>query len=47
MKSKLNGILSKLTGKNIKKIDNDTERDHYLDAKEALSYGIIDKILNQ
>ena len=47
MKSKLNGLLSKLTGKNIKKIDNDTERDHYLDAKEALSYGIIDKILNQ
>ncbi len=47
MKSKLNGILSKLTGKNIKKIDNDTERNHYLDAKEALSYGIIDKILNQ
>ena len=47
MKSKLNGILSMLTGKNIKKIDNDTERDHYLDAKEALSYGIIDKILNQ
>lgn len=47
MKSKLNGILSKLTGKNIKKIDNDTERDHYLDAKEALSYGIIDKIFNQ
>lgn len=47
MKSKLNGILSKLTGKNIKKIDNDTERDHYLDAKEALCYGIIDKILNQ
>lgn len=47
MKSKLNGILSKLTGKNIKKIDNDTERDHYLDAKEALNYGIIDKILNQ
>ena len=47
MKSILNGILSKLTGKNIKKIDNDTERDHYLDAKEALSYGIIDKILNQ
>lgn len=31
MKSKLNGILSMLTGKNIKKIDNDTERDHYLD----------------
>lgn len=47
MKSKLNGILSKLTGKNIKKIDNDTERDHYLDAKEALNYGIVDKILNQ
>lgn len=47
LKKKLNGILANLTGQSIKKIDNDTERDHYLDAKEALSYGIIDKILNQ
>ena len=30
----------------IKKIDNDTERDHYLSSSEALEYGIVDKVLN-
>ena len=32
--------------KELSKIENDTERDYFLDAKEALDYGIIDKILN-
>ena len=45
MKKKLNTILSKNTGKSLKKIENDTDRDYFMDAKEALSYGIIDKIL--
>lgn len=45
LKQKLNLILSKNTGKTIKQITLDTERDHYLDSKEALEYGIIDKIL--
>ncbi|MBQ2583756.1 MAG: ATP-dependent Clp protease proteolytic subunit, partial [Erysipelotrichaceae bacterium] len=27
------------------KIEQDTERDYYLDAKEALDYGLVDKIL--
>ena len=35
-KKKLNEILSKNTGQSIKKIENDTERDHFLDANEAL-----------
>lgn len=45
LKEKLNKILSKNTGQDIKKIEEDTERDHFLTAKEALDYGIVDKIL--
>lgn len=45
LKQKLNKLLSHHTGKSLKQITHDTERDHYLDAKEALEYGIIDKIL--
>lgn len=44
-KHKLNTILSKNTGKSLKVIEQDTERDHYLDAEEALNYGLVDKIL--
>ena len=46
-KNKLNKILAKNTGQNIKKIENDTDRDHFLDANEALDYGLIDKIITQ
>ena len=45
MKDNLNKILSKNTGKTIKQIENDTERDYFMDSKEALEYGIIDEIL--
>ena len=45
LKDKLNKILSDNTGKNIKTIELDTERDHFLSSEEALSYGLIDKIL--
>ena len=40
-------ILSLNTGKDIKKIENDTERDNFMDANEALEYGLIDKILEK
>ena len=33
------------TGKDIKKIERDTERDYYLDSEEALEYGLVDKVL--
>lgn len=46
-KDKLNKILAKNTGQNIKKIENDTDRDHFLDATEALEYGIIDKVIKE
>ncbi len=44
-RQKLNDILSKNTGKEKSIIEHDTERDFFMDAKEALNYGIIDKIL--
>lgn len=47
LKGKLNTILSERTGQDIKKIENDTERDHFLSANEALEYGLIDKILKK
>ena len=45
LRNKLNKILSKNTGKTIKQIEKDTERDYYMNAEEAKEYGIIDKIL--
>ena len=46
-KEKLNRILAKNTGKSIKKIEHDTDRDYYLSAEEALEYGIVDKIIEK
>ena len=37
--------LPKNTGKSIKQIENDTDRDNYLSADNAKDYGLIDKIL--
>ena len=45
LKDKLNKILSKNTNQPLEKIQNDTERDYFLDAEEAKKYGIIDKII--
>jgi len=46
-RQKLNDILAKNTGKEKSIIEHDTERDFFMDAKEALDYGIIDKILEK
>jgi ATP-dependent Clp protease protease subunit len=46
IKERLNRILAKHTGQNIKKIEKDTDRDYYMSADEAKEYGIIDKILS-
>lgn len=45
LRNKLNKLLSDKTNQDIKKIEEDTERDHYFSAKEALEYGLVDKIL--
>ena len=44
-KKKLNEILAKNTGRSIKQIENDTDRDNYLTANDAKDYGLVDKIL--
>ena len=45
LKEKLNKILSNNTNQPIEQIEQDTERDHFLSAKEAKNYGLIDKII--
>ncbi len=45
MKDMLNEMIARHSGQKIAKVKNDTERDKYLSAKEALEYGIIDKII--
>ncbi len=44
-RNKLNRILAENTGRSIEEIDRDTERDNYMDAQEALAYGLIDKVV--
>ncbi len=44
-KTKLNYILSKHTGKSLREIEIDTERDYFMSPNEALKYGLIDKII--
>ena len=44
-KKKLNKILAKNTNQKLEKIEQDTERDYFLEAIEAKKYGLIDKVL--
>ena len=45
MRENLNKILSANTGRDIELIRKDTDRDNFLEAEEALAYGIIDKVI--
>jgi len=45
IKEKLNQILAKHTGKPLKEVEKDTDRDFYLSAEEAKKYGIIDEVI--
>ena len=45
LKKKLNTILASNTNKSVAQIQKDTERDYFMDASQALEYGIIDKII--
>ena len=46
-KAKLNKILAENTGKDIDTIAQDTERDNFMTAQEALEYGLVDKVLDK
>ena len=45
LKKKLNNILSKQTGQSEELIEKDTDRDNFMDATQAVDYGIVDSIL--
>ena len=45
VKERMNRILSENTGKPLKTIEKDVERDHFLTAEQALEYGLIDEII--
>src|SRR3990167_5726167 len=45
MRDRLNKILAKNTGQTLKKIEDDVDRDFFMDAEESVKYGIIDKLL--
>jgi ATP-dependent Clp protease protease subunit len=47
LKDTLNEILAEKTGKKVKQIEKDTERDNFMSADEAIEYGLIDKILTK
>lgn len=45
MREHLNGILAERTGKSVEEISNDTDRDNFMQAQEAVDYGLVDRIL--
>ena len=47
IREKMNRILAENTGKPYEQVCKDTDRDNYLDAKEALEYGLVDKIVDR
>lgn len=47
IRAKLNQLLSEQTGKPLKTIEKDTERDNFMTAYEALEYGLVDKVITK
>ena len=47
IRAKLNYILAEQTGKPLKTIEKDTERDNFMTAKEAEEYGLVDKVITK
>ncbi|MCY4264926.1 MAG: ATP-dependent Clp endopeptidase proteolytic subunit ClpP [Gammaproteobacteria bacterium] len=47
LRKDLNMLLAKHTGMNVKTVSRDTERDKFMTAKEALKYGLVDKVIER
>ncbi len=45
MKAELNELIAKHTGQSVETVEKDTDRDNFMSAQEALSYGMIDEVL--
>lgn len=46
-RDKLNGILADRTGQPLKRIEQDTDRDYFMSAEEAMQYGLVDKVIEK
>ncbi|MGV3581697.1 MAG: ATP-dependent Clp endopeptidase proteolytic subunit ClpP [Methylophilus sp.] len=46
LKDKLNGIMAHHTGQSIDVIENDTDRDNFMSAADAVKYGLVDKMIS-
>mgnify|MGYP001014992353 CR=1 FL=1 len=47
MRDRLNAILAERTGQPLAKIEQDTDRDYFMDAEEARQYGLVDKVIEK
>jgi ATP-dependent Clp protease protease subunit len=47
VRERLNQILVKHTGQSMKKVEQDTERDNFMDGSEAVAYGLIDAVIEK
>lgn len=47
LRDKLNAILSDRTGQPLKRIEKDTDRDYFMSSREAMEYGIVDKVIEK
>ena len=45
LRGRINEILAKHTGQEVKKIEKDTDRDYFMTAEEAKDYGIVDEVI--
>ncbi len=46
LKKRLNEIIAKHTGKTVKQVEKDADRDYYMSAEEACAYGLVDKVMD-
>ena len=47
IKKLLNEILAKHTGQKLSKVERDVDRDYWMDAKESVAYGLVDKVIDK
>jgi ATP-dependent Clp protease protease subunit len=47
VKHRLNEIYARHTGQDVKKVEKDVDRDYFMSPKEAMEYGLIDKVIER
>jgi ATP-dependent Clp protease protease subunit len=47
IRQRMNELLAKHTGQSVETIGNDTERDNFMGAEEAVNYGLVDSVIEQ